>query len=56
MASSEFLKDNCFYKIIEGDNLSSEQILDEIKENIKEVVPIGAVITEVSFEGPEIVI
>lgn len=56
MVSSEFLKDNCFYKIIEGDNLSSEQILSEIKESIKEVVPIGAVVTEVSFEGPEIVI
>ncbi len=56
MVSSEFLKDNHFYKITVGDNLSSEQILEEIRDDIKEVVPVGAVITEVSFEGPEIVI
>lgn len=56
MVYSELLKVNYFYGVILGDNLSSEQILNEIKEKIKEVVPVGAVITDVCFEGPELVI
>ncbi len=34
----------------------SEQILEETKEKINEIVPVGTVITEVNFEGPELVI
>ncbi|MEA1994328.1 MAG: beta-CASP ribonuclease aCPSF1 [Euryarchaeota archaeon] len=36
--------------------MSSEQILKKIKEEIKKVVPVGAVITDVEFEGPKVVI
>jgi len=36
--------------------LSSEEILKEIKNVVTENIPPGAVITNIDFEGPEVVI
>lgn len=36
--------------------MSSEEILQNIKEVVNDTIPVGAVVTEVEFEGPDVVI
>ncbi|MGC1119629.1 MAG: beta-CASP ribonuclease aCPSF1 [Candidatus Methanofastidiosia archaeon] len=36
--------------------MTSEEVLQNIKEVVNEIIPIGAVVTNVEFEGPDVVI